>query len=351
MAAVAAMVGPILSVLVGAGCLGAARAAAFGAPAGWQYGGGGTVRIEGRVYAERGQNISNARVHLQSEEGDELFSTAVTPAGRYEISGLRRATYQITATADGYETYQETIDLTRSGSHLIVDIVLSPKLGGPAGPPPSLTDASAPRAARKEYEKGAKALAANRIPEARSHFAKAVEEYPCYARAETALALFFIADHEVVEAEAALKKSIQCDAGFLSASLKLGELYNLERKFPDSVRVLEDGARRDPGLSTFHYQLGAAYYGAGDNARAEEEYLRAEQLTPPPPAEIHVKLADVYSREKAYGKAYAEMQAYLRAEPTGQFAARVRKVMQQMESSGAVPADSAAAAARPPAKP
>ena len=320
-------------------------------PARAQYAGGSTVRIEGRVYAERGQSIPSARVHLQSEEGDEIFSTALTPEGRYEISGLRRAIYRLTATADGYEAYQTTIDLTRTATHLIQDIVMSPKAAAPAGPPPSVTDASAPKAARKEFEKGSKALDAHQNAEAQAHFAKAVAAYPCYARAQTALAGFLIENHERAEAETALKKAIQCDAGFLSAHLTLGELYNAERKFAASIPILEDGSRRDPTLWKFHYQLGVAYHGAGDDVRAEEAYMRAEQLTPPAPPEVHVKLADVYTRERAYGKAYVEMQAYLGAAPNGPFAARVRAVMEQMESSGVVPRDPKAAVSAPTAKP
>jgi hypothetical protein len=57
-------------------------------------------------------------------------------------------------------------------------------------------------------------------------------------------------------------------------------------------------------------------------------------LNPAPPAEIHTKLADLYMREDAYGQAYAEMQAYLRADPNGRLAPKVRRIMQEMEASG-----------------
>jgi hypothetical protein len=56
------------------------------------------------------------------------------------------------------------------------------------------------------------------------------------------------------------------------------------------------------------------------------------------PAEFHVRLADVYTKEGSYGKAYQEMQSYVHAEPNGRFAAKVKNIMQQMESSGVVSA-------------
>jgi tetratricopeptide (TPR) repeat protein len=303
------------------------------------------VRIEGAVYGEAGRSITNARVRLESEEGDQIWESGLDEQGRYAFTGLRRAVYQLVVTAEGYETHQETIDLTRTPTHMMIDVTLTALSKGAAGPPPSLTDAQAPRNARKEYDRGMKALAANRIPDAKAHFAKAVKEYPCYARAQTAEALSLISDRDLKGAEGALRKAIECDAGFSSAYLKLGELYNAELRFKDSQQVLENGLRLDPGSWKFHYHLAAAYYGLTAYPKAEEEYLRSESLTPPAPPDVHVKLADVYSKERRFGRAYAEMKAYLEADPNGQFAGKVKEVMSQMRAAAA------AARAGAPAQP
>jgi regulator of sirC expression with transglutaminase-like and TPR domain len=85
--------------------------------------------------------------------------------------------------------------------------------------------------------------------------------------------------------------------------------------------------------------------------RAEQEYLKAESLSPSVPAEIHVKLADVYLKQSAYDKAYAEMQAYVRAEPDGRFAAKLKMVMHQMESDHLVTAVQPSRKDSPPSKP
>ncbi len=84
------------------------------------------------------------------------------------------------------------------------------------------------------------------------------------------------------------------------------------------------------------HQLGVAHYGLGEYAPAEQSYLKVVSLNPSPPDELHVKLADVYLKQGAYGKAYAQMQAYLRAERIGRLAAKVKKIMQEMEASGAL---------------
>jgi len=53
-----------------------------------------------------------------------------------------------------------------------------------------------------------------------------------------------------------------------------------------------------------------------------------------------VKLADVYLKKNAFDKAYSEMESYLRAEPSGRFAVKVRELMKQLESAGLVDAAS-----------
>lgn len=311
------------------------------------------ARIEGAVYAQHGEAIPNARVRLESEEGDEVFETGLTDQGRYAFGGLRRAVYHLVVTADGYQTSRQTVDLTRSPSHTVVDIVMTVLGGEVTGlDPPSLTDAKAPRKARKEYQQGLDALAANQIPEAKVHFARAVQEYPCYARAQTAASLGLISDRDVKGAENALKKAIDCDPGFPSAYLKLGELYNAELRFADGQKILEGGLRLQPGSWKFHYHLGAAYFGQGEYAKAEAEYLRSESLTPPAPPDVHVKLADLYSKQKSYDRAYQEMQAYLLADPNGRFADKVKDVMHQMKTLTPVnPAPLAIAAPPSDAKP
>ena len=68
--------------------------------------------------------------------------------------------------------------------------------------------------------------------------------------------------------------------------------------------------------------------------------MKAESLNPEPPAEIHVKLADVYLKKSAFDKAHSEMESYLHAEPGGRFAVKVRELMKQLESAGLVRAAS-----------
>jgi len=111
---------------------------------------------------------------------------------------------------------------------------------------------------------------------------------------------------------------------------------NAQNSFAESEKVLSQGVRRSPGAWQFYYQLARAHFGQGQYSAAEQEYLRALALNALAPPELHVRLANLYLKINAYEKAYVQMQAYLRAEPNGRFAADIKQIIRQLESSGAL---------------
>lgn len=312
------------------------------------------VSMVGQVRTEDGQVIpSGVTLRLETGEGELVQQQPANSDGQFQFDDLRKIRYRITATAEGFQPTEKDVDLGYGANRVIVNLLLTPltKTRQVPGSLPSLTDMRAPGKARKEYEKGVRALVAKDLPEARARFEGAVATYPCYARAQTDLALALTMQREVAGAETALKKALQCDPGYLDAYPQLGQLYNTQKKFAESEALLQEGLRHAANAWSIHYQLGVAYYGQGQYGKAHVAFLKAQSLNPAPPPEIHIKLADVYLKEGAYGKAYAEMQDYLRADPNGRLAGKVKSIMQQMKSSGAVSPAQAPGSKDPPAKP
>jgi len=198
----------------------------------------------------------------------------------------------------------------------------------------SITDLSAPTKARNEYEKGQQAFQKDNLPEARQHLENAVSEYPCYARAQTNLGVTLELQGENAPAENAFRKAIECDAGFLEAHVQIGIFLNHQGRFAECAADLKEIIGNFPESWQLSYQLATAEYGLGQYQQAQQEYLRAESLSSEIPAEIHVRLADVYTQQGAHADAYAELQAYLRADPQGRFAQKAHEVMRHMEKSG-----------------
>lgn len=313
-----------------------------------------TANLEGKVRTDDGVTLlSSVTVRLETAQGELAGEQPANSNGMFEFANLEKRVYRLTVKAEGYQTYEQILDLGRAGGKLIVSVQLTPLSKVRQATPvlPALTDERAPKEARKNYETGARALKDKNLNEARAGFQKAVEEFPCYARAQIDLGLVLGAQHDYPGAEKALSKAIECDPGFLDAYTQLGQLFNSQRKFKESVAVLQNGLRLAPRAWQFYYQLAAAHYGLEQYHQAEEEFLKVQSLDPAPPAEIHVKLADLYLKLSEYAKAYAQMQEYLRAEPDGRFAAKIKNIMRQMESAGVLNAAQSKSPELPASKP
>jgi tetratricopeptide (TPR) repeat protein len=287
-------------------------------------------------------------LRLETTDGTLIAQQTGSTDGRFQFDGLSMLVYRLTVTAPGFQPFTTEVDLSGYRPNISVDVTLEPlkkTKSMPATLAP-MTDEAAPRMARKEYEKGSRALDEQNFSEAQLHLRKAIDEYPCYARAQTDLALALMMQNDGAHAEAALRKSIACDRGFLPAYTRLGRLLNAAQRYADCETALAEGARLSPSSWELFYQLGDAHAGLHQYAKAEEEYLKVRSLNPAAPAELHAKLADLYYQMKVYDKSMAEMRAYLLDDPNGRYAERTRVILREMESSGA-----AHAVYTPPSKP
>ncbi len=299
------------------------------------------LSIKGQVRTTDGGPLpTDVTVRLEEAEGTVVARQFVGSNGKFEFSDLTGSLYRLIVTAKGFQTVSQDVDMyylaSRYPNMYLVPLVQK-KTGSPSPSTTSATDLAAPKKAQKEYERGHRALHSGNPEEARGHLEKAVAEYPCYARAQAALGVSLSMLRLFVPAEAAFKKSMECDGGFLEAYVQLGILLNLESKYAENELNLQRGLAHFPNEWQLHYRLGAAYYGLKDYEKAEEEYSKAQSINPTPPSEFHVKLADVYLKRKEFAKACAEMQTYLRVDPNGQFAEETKSLMRRMESAGVVP--------------
>jgi tetratricopeptide (TPR) repeat protein len=293
-----------------------------------------TARLEGRVWSDAGGTpCSGVEIRIEAGGGEFIAEQPTDSDGAFHFENLPKVNGRLMVTADGFEPYQESIDLAHGGTVFIRNINLTPvrRVHVSAA---ARSDNLAPKNARREYKRAARELAAKNLERAKVHLEKAVREFPCYARAQTVLGMILDVRQDLAGAETALKKARECDPDYIDSYIVLGQMLNIQKRFADSEPILQEGVRRSPGSWQFYYQLGVAYYGLGQYSKAQTEYQRVLELNPTPPPDFRVKLADVYLKEKAYDKAYSQMEEYLRAEPNGRFAARVKSIMEQMKAAG-----------------
>ncbi len=298
--------------------------------------------IQGEVRRIDGAPLPpDVTVRLEEAEGVVIADHQhfVGTDGKFEFRDLNGNTYRVVVTAKGFQTVTVDVDMNYLASRF-PSVYLAPVREKKPSTPDSAetaTDMAAPKKARKEYERGAAALEEGKLDEARRHLQKALDEDECYARAQTALGLTLAMHHELPLAEAAFRKSIKCDGAFLEPYIQLAILLNAQQRYKDSETVLADGLRRSPGEWQIYYQLGFVHDNLGNYERAEAEYVKAQALHSAVPPEFHLRLADVYLNRKEYAKGYAELQAYLAADPNSQVAERTRNIMRQIETSGVLP--------------
>jgi len=301
----------------------------------------GTCSLNGQVRTNEGVVVSNATVRLETGEGENVDQRPVTTAGQFFFSDIPKGEYVLIVTAEGFETYREAVNMREGPDQFNVSVNLTPAAdssGQVHAMAPALSDAQAPKDARREYDKAGKAIASGKYGDARKHLQAAVDRYPCYARAQTQLGLVMSQQKDYKNAEAAFRKSVSCDAGYLDAYLELGQLLTAEKRFDEAAPILEQGSRQAPAYWRFYYVAGEAQYGLKHYDLAEQQFSKAKSLASAPPAELNAKLADVYLKENSFQKAYASMQDYLKADPSGRLAPRIRTIMKQMESSGVLEA-------------
>lgn len=297
------------------------------------------VDLEGRIRTNQGLTLPpGIRVEVDTNSGVHVAQQLATPSGEFFFPGLPKGIYNITITAQGFQTYQRSLDLTLTGNSYFLDVFLTPANRQTPGREATLsrTDRLAPRKAKKEELKGEQLLMRRKLTPAEAHFAKAVALYPCYARAQAHLALLLEGDQKPQQAAAGLRKAIQCDPDYLQSYIELGALLNGEKDYKGAQAALQNGVRRAPAAWQFHYQLGLADFGLNDAKQAAVEFVKAEQFNKTPPPILYVRLANAYARESAYSDAYAAFEDYLRSDPNGPYAVKVKAVIQRMIAAGLV---------------
>lgn len=296
------------------------------------------MTLRGHVKAQGGRLVPvGVTVTLKTEGGIPIVSRPADSNGDFEFANLAAGSYTFTAKANGFQEFEKRLDLTDGWiSYRSINVTLVPtattKVNASDLPP--MTDLAAPNSARREFEKGKRAWQKKHLKKARNHLERAVQEFPCYARAQAALAEIDLAEHQLDSAETNYKMAIRCDSTYLDAFSALAQLYMTENKPRDSEEILSKALRLAPDSWFSHYQLATAYFALGEYQKASHSFVTAESLHPDMPGEFHVKLANTYMKTGEYSKALGEMDTYLRLEPNGRYAASARKISAIMRKGG-----------------
>jgi tetratricopeptide (TPR) repeat protein len=278
----------------------------------------------------RNQQNNNAQMGISRRE---LFSCDL----RASVSGFRSAAVSL------FE-FQPTSGSINVGSILVQR---GEKMEGVTV---SATLYTAPKDARKAYEKGLEAEKNNKFEDARKYFERAVETYPQHANAWFHLGTMLQKDSQNDAALNAYTKATTADSKFLPPYLALTSLAGAAENWTEVLSLTNHILEGDPlNYPSAYFYSSFANYKLKKFDDAEKTALRAVRLDVQNRIpQLHLLLAEIYSHKSDYANAVSEMQTYLKVAPNAKNADQVKEQIARYEKLQAPPLNAQPSATETP---
>ncbi len=215
---------------------------------------------------------------------------------------------------------------------------------GPAeeGQTISAVSLSAPKDAKKAYDKGLDAIKKQKYEDAQNDFEKAVEVYPKYATAWYELGLLQAGQGKMDMAHKYFDKASECDPRFVKPYIQISILELQASKWQGLADVTDKLVKLDPfGYPEAFYYNSVANYNLHHFEVAEKSAVAAERLDTRHaiPQVSHI-LGLILVLKKDYAGAAEHFKAYLQYAPDAKDAAKVRAQLAEVEKITAASAAS-----------
>lgn len=215
---------------------------------------------------------------------------------------------------------------------------------GPAeeGQTISAVSLSAPKDAKKAYDKGLGAIKKQKYEDAQNDFEKAVEAYPKYSTAWYELGLLQAGQGKMDMAHKYFDKASECDPKFVKPYIQISILELQASKWQDLADVTAKLVKLDPfGYPEAFYYNSVANYNLHHFEAAEKSAVAAERLDTRHaiPQVSHI-LGLILVLKKDYAGAAEHFKAYLQYAPDAKDAAKVRAQLAEVEKITAASAAS-----------
>ena len=231
----------------------------------------------------------------------------------------------------GYRSSEIWLGMSRSMRRAKVGTIVLSRIDGASGDPVSFTTLTAPKKARKAYERGAKALQSVEYPdyaEAMPFLERAVELHPEFAAAWEALGRARLGLRERDSAREAFERAVEIDGRFLKPYLGLIEMVVEERDWEELELLTDTYLAMSPGSMKLRFYNGFAALKNGKFSKAEsmiEMLDNAGEMDSWPMS--YLVLAELHGRRGEFEQASKLYDSYLRTKPNGQYAATIRRTL------------------------
>lgn len=298
------------------------------------------IRVVGRIFPAQGENKlpDLMTVSIASITGG-YFKIGLVQGSSFEFKDLPPGRYRIKLESPGYEDARQELDAGElgPGSTHFVSMLVGPRERSPdeIDPTQGSTTIDAqilaiPPNAAKEMRKAIEASAKGDSGKAVQHLLKAVKIHPGYSEAYNNLAVQYVKLGQVDEAVRTFEKSVEVRPT-AKAYFNLGILHYQKNRRREAASALDRASRLDASDAAVLRALAEVYFKMGQYLLAVKSYRRLDSLKPDP--QTHLSIGYCFLRLQMPDHARPEFEHYLREEPTGDGAARVRDILAQLESS------------------
>jgi Tetratricopeptide repeat len=256
---------------------------------------------------------------------------------------------ELRASASGFHSSViSLVDLDTFGGSIDVGSIVVQRAAKIEGMTLSAIPYKAPKDARRAYEKGLQAEKNRKLADARKYFEAAVEIYPSFANAWFQLGTVLQEESQNDAARTAYTQATAVDTKFLPPYLSLALMAYEAENWTEVLRLTGHILDLDPlnqvavtgyildldplNYAEAYFFNSVANYKLNKIEDAERSALKAEHLdlrTHFP--QLHLLLAEIFTRKNNYATAISEIQTYLELVPHAKDADLAREQLAKLE--------------------
>jgi tetratricopeptide (TPR) repeat protein len=307
--------------------------------------GGGNL-ITGTVLVSNGVRMSRRiTIRLQTTtRGDRITTT--DERGNFAFRGLTSGDYTILIDKEkDFEPFAQAITILQvrgfPGQNYSMNIRLVPKAN--TQPKPGVLDAeltSLPERGKGLFDKAKELETVGDHPRAIEQLLLLTSEFPTFMMGFNELGVEYLRLNQLEKANAALQEAIKLQFDAFAPHMNRGiVLVNLKR-YAEAEPVLREAKKLNEESGPVRYFLGTALANLGKFDEAEKDLSDAVSMGGSEMEEAHRILAIIYSSRGDKKRAAAELDTYLKLNPTAPDADQLKKVLAQLGGTPGQPATS-----------
>jgi tetratricopeptide (TPR) repeat protein len=280
------------------------------------------------LFAEGDRPIRHARVEFVGSSTSSAESRLADDQGRFDFEGLEPVTYQVIASAPGYQKLEATAQVQGTTGPLLLRLRKVEEAASPvSNDVVSVQELKMSGKADKAFNEGTKLLIKGQIAQSVAYFNRAIAKDPGYYRAYHNLGLAQLLLGHTAQAEQALQKAIDLTGGgFAPAEFAMGMALCQEEDYLRAEQVIQKGLEMEPGSATGRFYLAIAQFVLNRPVEAEKSARQAisrrDDL-----AEAYILLAGIHQREQNAPAVEQDLMEYLHLQPNGPQSNRARNLL------------------------